>query len=222
MKNLNRLSMNMPEIDIVQILVGLLFCVIAAFILRSVFLKRSISLSGKYHMGTVIPLLATITYLVILVVKSSLALSLGLVGALSVVRFRTPIKEPEELAYLFLAIAIGLGYGAGQIVATSIVFTCIILLIIFYLSRKTVKFENEFNLMIDCENGKLNIDEVINVLRGYATNIELSKFGLVNDQASAFFKITLKPDINVDNLGNDLRIINETMAYSFYEARVLQ
>ena len=49
-----------------------------------------------------------VTTLVIAVVKSSLALSLGLVGALSIVRFRTPVKEPEELTYLFFSIALGL------------------------------------------------------------------------------------------------------------------
>ena len=54
------------------------------------------------------------TLLVITVVKSSLALSLGLVGALSIVRFRTPIKEPEELAYIFVSIAVGLCLGADQ------------------------------------------------------------------------------------------------------------
>ena len=54
-----------------------------------------------------IGILSITTFLVISVVKSSLALSLGLVGALSVIRFRTPIKEPEELSYLFLAIGIG-------------------------------------------------------------------------------------------------------------------
>lgn len=58
------------------------------------------------------------TVLIISIVKSSLALSLGLVGALSIVRFRTPIKEPEELAYLFMSIAIGLGLGADQRAAT--------------------------------------------------------------------------------------------------------
>ena len=47
-------------------------------------------------------------------VKSSLALSLGLVGALSIVRFRAAIKDPEELVYLFLCIAIGLALGAEQ------------------------------------------------------------------------------------------------------------
>ena len=59
------------------------------------------------------------TVVVISIVKSSLALSLGLVGALSIVRFRSAIKEPEELAYLFLSIGIGLGLGAGQRVVTA-------------------------------------------------------------------------------------------------------
>jgi ABC-type polysaccharide transport system permease subunit len=65
--------------------------------------------------------------LIISIIKSSIALSLGLVGALSIVRFRTPIKEPEELLYLFVAIAVGLGLGANQIVATLVGFTSICL-----------------------------------------------------------------------------------------------
>jgi len=63
------------------------------------------------------------------VVKSSLALSLGLVGALSIVRFRTPIKEPEELAYLFLSIGIGLGIGADQRMATVVVISLILIVV---------------------------------------------------------------------------------------------
>ncbi|MEL0309828.1 MAG: DUF4956 domain-containing protein, partial [Gammaproteobacteria bacterium] len=54
------------------------------------------------------------TCTVIIIVKYSLALSLGLVGALSIVRFRAAIKEPEELVYLFLVIALGLSFGANQ------------------------------------------------------------------------------------------------------------
>ena len=74
-----------------------------AFLLRRFYISRSFSLTGKSHIGSIIPILSSVVFLVILVVKSSLALSLGLVGALSIVRFRTPIKEPEELVYLFLA-----------------------------------------------------------------------------------------------------------------------
>ena len=70
--------------------------------------------------------------LIISVIKSSIALSLGLVGALSIVRFRTPIKEPEELLYIFVAIAIGLGLGANQPIVTVTGFVLIAACLTFY------------------------------------------------------------------------------------------
>ena len=72
------------------------------------------SLSNRYQFAKLLPILTLTTAIVISIVKSSLALSLGLVGALSIVRFRTAIKDPEELLFLFIAIAIGLGVGADQ------------------------------------------------------------------------------------------------------------
>jgi len=76
------------------------------------------SLANRRTMARLLPALTITTGLVITIVKSSLALSLGLVGALSIVRFRTAIKEPEELLFLFISIAIGLGVGADQRLAT--------------------------------------------------------------------------------------------------------
>ena len=102
-----------------------------------VFLHKAVfTLVGKTNIGSVLPILSGVVFLVIMVVKSSLALSLGLVGALSIVRFRTPIKEPEELVYLFLAIAIGLGLGAGQVLITTIIVLLILVFINFFLSNK--------------------------------------------------------------------------------------
>jgi uncharacterized membrane protein YhiD involved in acid resistance len=59
-------------------------------------------------------MLTVVTVVIIFVVKASLALSLGLVGALSIVRFRAAIKSPEELVYLFFCIGIGVALGAEQ------------------------------------------------------------------------------------------------------------
>ena len=78
------------------------------------FVRYAQVLSNKRKLARVLVFIATTTLLIITVVKTSLALSLGLVGALSIIRFRTPIKEPEELAYLFLAIALGVGLGANR------------------------------------------------------------------------------------------------------------
>jgi uncharacterized membrane protein YhiD involved in acid resistance len=76
--------------------------------------RFGMALSNRAKFAYLLPVLSMTTALVISLVKSSLALSLGLVGALSIVRFRAAIKEPEELLYLFIAIAIGLGAGADQ------------------------------------------------------------------------------------------------------------
>jgi hypothetical protein len=84
-------------------------------------------LSDRNKMARVLVFVATTTLLVISVVKTSLALSLGLVGALSVIRFRTPVKEAEELAYLFLAVALGVGLGAQRPIETVLIFAAVLL-----------------------------------------------------------------------------------------------
>lgn len=95
---------------------------LAAYLVLGGFLALYIRLLYRYYGSSasdsdsitrVFPLLTLVTIGVISVVKSSLALSLGLVGALSIVRFRAAIKEPEELVYLFLCIGVGLALGAG-------------------------------------------------------------------------------------------------------------
>jgi hypothetical protein len=91
---------------------------VLSLLLQWLYVKFGASLSNRKEFARIFPLICLTVIIVITVVKTSLALSLGLIGALSIVRFRTPIKEPEELAYLFIVIAIGLGLGADKIELT--------------------------------------------------------------------------------------------------------
>ncbi len=86
-----------------------------ALYIRFLYRRFSASASDTDSITRVFPLLLMVTTSVIAVVQSSLALSLGLVGALSIVRFRAAIKDPEELVYLFLCIALGLALGAEKV-----------------------------------------------------------------------------------------------------------
>jgi hypothetical protein len=86
---------------------------ILAVYIRFLYNRFSSSVSNIDAISGSFPLLTLVTAGVIAVVKGSLALSLGLVGALSIVRFRAPIKDPEELVYLFLCIGVGIAIGAG-------------------------------------------------------------------------------------------------------------
>jgi len=112
--------------DLRTILVNLGLVLVLGQVLVWHYQRFSTVLSNKRRFSRVFVFISATTMLVISVVQSSLALSLGLVGALSIIRFRTPIKEPEELAYLFLAIGIGLGLGAHQYLITILIFAVIL------------------------------------------------------------------------------------------------
>ena len=115
MNDLLQLDLTAPShLSVESLLVNMLLGTLLAFVIRWLYLNYSHTLSNKESLSNIFPLLTLITILIISVVKSSLALSLGLVGALSIVRFRSAIKEPEELIYLFLALSIGLALGADQ------------------------------------------------------------------------------------------------------------
>ena len=106
------LTVTDTQISIVGLIFGLILTAFLATILAGIYTRYGSTLSNRRVFSKNFILIALTTMLVITIVKSSLALSLGLVGALSIVRFRSAIKEPEELAYLFLTICIGLGMGA--------------------------------------------------------------------------------------------------------------
>ena len=125
------------EIDISfeSLIVSVIVSVICAYIIKIIYLKFAKTINNKENFSDIFVLLALTTTIVITVVKFSLALSLGLVGALSIVRFRAAIKEPEELVYLFLIIGIGLAAGSNQY-QVALTLTVVAFLIIY--------FENKF------------------------------------------------------------------------------
>ena len=109
-----------PDISYSNFLYAILISAVLASIVKFVYVRISRTLNDREHFSEIFVPLAIITTLVITVIKFSLALSLGLVGALSIVRFRAAIKEPEELVYLFFIIAIGLANGANQFLVSII------------------------------------------------------------------------------------------------------
>jgi hypothetical protein len=135
------------------------------------------ALTGKQSFGPVLPFVGLTTFLVIVVVKSSFALSLGLVGALSIVRFRTPVKDPEELAYIFLVIASGIGTAAGQLALTSAV--VILILIVITVTRRSVRPPSEhvfvsFDVM-GVTDGEAAFATVGSALRAHSRRLHVTR-----------------------------------------------
>jgi len=144
-----------------QLLLNLIIAAIVSVIIKIHYRRYGSVITNREEFGNVFPFIVLTTVLVISVVKSSLALSLGLVGALSIVRFRTPIKEPEELAYLFISIAAGLGFGANQTLPTlvSILFILICISLIKFNSKKII--DKSIYLTVEHNNlSKANSDQI--------------------------------------------------------------
>ncbi len=211
--------------DIFIIIINYVLLVICAYILKIIYENRSSSLSGKFHVGTIIPILSQIIFLVILIVKSSLALSLGLIGALSIVRFRTPIKEPEELIYLFFAIAIGIGFGAGQTLITLVVFILIILTIYFFSSKTTNMTDKDYNLLIEIPYGKdqrPRQNEVIKIIKKTFNHFNVSKIEVDDDiKLLIVLEISSREIEKINDLENDIKSSYDNSKISYYENRIL-
>lgn len=112
-----------------EFLLNVLLIALLAGILRWYYIRFGHALSNRRRFGNNFLPLALGTLLIIMIVKSSIALSLGLVGALSIVRFRAAIKDPEELTFLFIAIGLGLAGGANEPLLALISFTLILSLL---------------------------------------------------------------------------------------------
>ena len=142
---------NQAPLSLTALLINLGAGVLLSLLLRWHFKYFGSTLSNREEFSHVCPFILLTTILIITVVKSSLALSLGLVGALSIVRFRTPIKEPEELAYLFIAIAMGLGLGADQRIPTLVAGPLILaVMAVFKWTKRESKKKNLY-LSLDWE-----------------------------------------------------------------------
>lgn len=155
---------------------GFIVCAILAYILGKVYIRYGNSLSNRKAFARNFVVLAITTMFIISIVKSSLALSLGLVGALSIVRFRAAIKEPEELTYLFLTIAIGLGCGAGLTILTLIAFVGFV--IVIWGTNKNQKNQETQNLYLTISTNQpqqIPLTTIVEILKKDCSGIKLKR-----------------------------------------------
>lgn len=169
METLNQLTINdlknfEVDISFTSILFAVLLAAVCGEIIARVYRKYATTLGNRIAFSECFWLLAAVTTTVIMIVKFSLALSLGLVGALSIVRFRAAIKEPEELVYLFLIITIGLAAGAGQLLV-SLSITLFSVIVIYFRNhfkknnQKTLSLGDVDILSINAPNKDFNLFE---------------------------------------------------------------
>jgi len=140
-------------------------CIIAVYIF---FVYRLVTRKTFYSKNFAISLvaLAMITAAVIITIQSSIVVSLGMVGALSIVRFRTAIKEPMDLVFLFWSISIGIICGAG-LAKIAVLASILITIIIFVLDALPVA-KAPMILIVNAEASNGKTDEILDAVKGFS------------------------------------------------------
>jgi len=156
----------------IGLIFSLLISITLAFILIYVYRKFSLSVYKRKNFEQNFIIVAPVITMLIFIVKSNLALSLGLVGALSIIRYRTAIKDPEEIAYLFICVAIGVGTGASFNLYTIIAILILMLVIIFNFKRnKDRTLEKSYLIEVRAGDIKEKLDQLVQFMNTNSNNL---------------------------------------------------
>ena len=200
---------NIGPISIIDFFIGLFELLSISFIFRFFYEKYSTSVSNrKIFSYQFIPFSVSI-YLIVFTIKGSIVLSLGLVGALSIIRFRTAIKETEQIIALLFLTGISISLAANQFILALI---SSIIIFIFYFIRASVfkSDEKEENIIVSKIN---NFDEsefqiLINKIKT-ELNINISVISLEQSKNECNIIIKLS-EVNLDTIKRYRTILNST------------
>lgn len=176
------------SVSVIEFLISMLISFMLGLLIYFVYSKcfRGVVYSHNYNISFVI--ITMLTTVIILTISTNIVLSLGMVGALSIVRFRTAVKDPLDIVYMFWAIAAGIATGA-KIYPIAIIGSIIVALVIFWLSKKSVR-QMPYLLIVHYEEAAH--PEVIRVLR--KLKYKLKSKTIRKDVCEMTVEITIKDD----------------------------
>lgn len=141
---------NIASVSMLDMAIAMALAFFIGIFIFFVYKKTFSGVMYSSSFGVTLVALTMITTLVILAVTSNVVLSLGMVGALSIVRFRTAIKEPLDIAFLFWAIAVGIVLAAGMIPLAVIGSIVIGVVLLVFVNRKS--HFNPYLIVINCDS----------------------------------------------------------------------
>ena len=168
---------SVTEFSAIDTVIGMAFALVIGLFIFVIYKK---TFSGvMYSTGFAMSLvgLSLVTTLVIMAVTSNVVLSLGMVGALSIVRFRAAIKEPMEIVFLFWSLAVGIVIGAGMIPLAVIGSVIIGVILVLFVSKR---FSNTpYILIVNC--GDERSEEAVLSIIGQSVDKYIVKSKTVNE-----------------------------------------
>ena len=155
-------NFNIETISLTNFFLGIILNLFLALFIRYTYIKYSVSVSNKLIVADIFPIFSLSLFLIVITIKSSLVLSLGLVGALSIIRFRTAVKETEQIVYFLILTATSIATAANSYLF-SIIFVTLIHLYNQYKSRKNTGKIHSINdqIVISASDIEENLIKII-------------------------------------------------------------
>lgn len=212
------LSNQIVQTDYLQFGINLFLTAISSLVLIFLYRRLARSRGNKTIFSVNFLIVSLTTMIVISIIKSSLALSLGLVGALSIVRYRTAIKDPEELSFLFISVAIGLGFGANEKFITCI---GVIFVVLFYwLIRRNQKSEykpKSFYVSIKSRDSTQNLQFFEEVFKELSVEADLKRSFSNAESQEVVFQTLFSKSEQIPALVQNVRAKMNTAEINIYE-----
>lgn len=207
-----------PNLSLTVFALNLIVTFILSYLLSKYYIKYGKSLSNRTLFSQNFIMLSLTTMIIISVVKTSLALSLGLVGALSIVRYRAAIKEPEELSFLFFAIAIGVGLGANQIGIILIGYTIVMtLLLIRNYTSLTISQHNLYLTVSGKGSDSSVLNQIVEAVKENSNMVSMKRLDDDSESLEVTFLVELADFEQLRTVKDRLRAIDNSLHISFLD-----
>ena len=201
---------NVASVSLVDMLLALVLAFAVGMFIFLIYKKTYAGVMYSASFGVTLVALTMISTLVILAVTSNVVLSLGMVGALSIVRFRTAIKEPMDIAFLFWSIAVGIVLAAGFIPLAVIGSVIIGIILLVFANRKA--HTNPFIVVLACD-GQESEKEAVKLLE------QKTRRCLVKSKTVRAGKTELNLEVRLD--GENTDFVNELAGLPGVQSAVL-
>ncbi len=194
-ENLFNLLNGMDTFTINNIIFNIVITTILGLFIYFIYKKTFSGVMYSQNFNVTIVMICIITSIVMMLIRNNLALSLGMVGSLSIIRFRTAIKEPRDIGFLFWAIAIGLSAGTGNFIVAII--GSIMIALLLFIFKRVIYLDYCYLLVL--KGNEIESKEVNNILKEYEIPYKLRMKTTNNIFMEITYEISLK-SINEDIL----------------------
>ena len=182
---------NIYSISMLDMAIALILAFLLGLFIFFVYKKSYSGVMYSASFGVTLVALSLITALLIMTVVSNIVLSLGMVGALSIVRFRSAIKEPMDIAFLFWSIAVGIVLAAGLIPLA--VFGSIFIGAVLLVFSKRKTGDTPYILVVHCENSDAE-QKARDFVKSQVKRMNLKSKSVDAGQVELNFEVRLKDD----------------------------